>query len=129
MLTDHMVLLSGALLLCLFFLHHIQWVNKARKALRNTPAYSLLVSPTAGIARILPRIQWVSGGPDFRWRNVYECQALSKVRFYCPAHGMHAGVFATSKSDIVQIRSLFPYGIPQLLLADATAIKVTSLLS
>lgn len=34
------------------------------------------------------------------------------------------GVFAASKSDIVQLRSVVPARNPQLLLADATAIKV-----
>ena len=34
------------------------------------------------------------------------------------------GVFAASKSDIVQLRSIFPCRAPELLVADATAAKV-----
>lgn len=34
------------------------------------------------------------------------------------------GVFVTSKSDTVQLRSLFPDSVPQLLIADATVAKV-----
>lgn len=37
---------------------------------------------------------------------------------------IHLGVFAASKSDIVQIRSVVPCHTPQLLVADATAAKV-----
>jgi len=34
------------------------------------------------------------------------------------------GVFAASKSDIVQLRSVFRFRVPRLLVADATAAKV-----
>ena len=35
-------------------------------------------------------------------------------------------IFAASKSDIIQIRSLIPYSTPPLIIADATAAKVRS---
>ena len=40
------------------------------------------------------------------------------------AHHPFLDIFATSKSDIVLLRSLYPSSNPQLLLADATAAKV-----
>ena len=39
-------------------------------------------------------------------------------------HSLSIDVFGASKSDIVQLRSLVPHDVPQLLLADATATKV-----
>ena len=124
MLTDHGVLLFGSLSLCLFLLHHIQRVNRVWKAFGNLPACSLLVSPATIIDRILPRIPFISGGPEFSWKNAYERQSLPREPISYPTHGLRTGIFARSKSDIVQFRSLFPYCIPQLLLADATATKV-----
>jgi len=46
------------------------------------------------------------------------------VRFSYPTNGPCLDVFAASKSDIVQLRSVFPDCTPRLLLADATAVKV-----
>ena len=124
MLTDHEILLLASLLLCLFFLHRIQQIRKVWQAFGNLPAYPLLVAPTATLDRVLPRIPWISGGGGFGWRIGYEGQALSEYIFPYAAHGLCIGIFATSKSDIVQLRSLIPYGVPHLLLADATAAKV-----
>jgi cytochrome P450 len=44
--------------------------------------------------------------------------------FPAPAHCLCLGVFAASNSDVIHLRSLVPYNIPQLLIADATASKV-----
>ena len=66
---------------------------------------------------------------DFIWRNAYERRAYSRVLSWYPAHGPCPGVFSESSSDIVQLRSLFPTYRPQLLLADATAVKVGPLIS
>ena len=45
------------------------------------------------------------------------------IIFYT-THGLHVDIFEASKSDIVQLKSLVPYAVPQLLIADATATKV-----
>jgi len=124
MVTDHQVLLFGPLLLCLFLLHRIRRVKQDWQTLGNLPVYSILVSPIDVLGRILPRIPWISDGSDFSWKNVYESRSLPRGRFSYLAHRPPLGVFAASKSDIVQFRSLFPYSTPQLLLADATAAKV-----
>jgi len=122
MVTDHQVLLFGSLLLCLF-LHRIRRVKQDWKAVGNLPARSILVSPLDTLSRIIPRIPRISYGADFSWGNVYERQPLPRVRLFYPAHSTCLGVFAASKSDIIQLRSLFPSCMPQLLLADATATR------
>jgi len=124
MATDQKVPLFVSLLLCLFLLHRIQRVRQVWKAFGILPAYSVLVSPLDSLSRLIPRIPWISDGNDFSWENVYERQPLLKVPFSYPAHSPCLGVFAASNSDIVHVRSLYPSGTPQLLLADATAAKV-----
>jgi len=124
MLTDHKVLLFGAPLLFLFLLHRTRRVKQNWKSLGSLPAYSVLVSPIDALNSVLPRVPWVSYGADWSCKNVYERQSLLKVQFSYPAHSPRPDVFAASKSDIVQIRSLFPYSTPQLIIADATAAKV-----
>jgi len=124
MATDQKVPLFVSLLLGLFLLHRIQRIRQAWKAFENLPAHSILVSPLNTFSRIIPRIPWISDGNDFSWENVYERQPLPRVPFSYPAHSPCLGVFAASNSDIVHLRSLYPSGTPQLLLADATAAKV-----
>ena len=119
MLTDHGVLLFGSLLLFLFFVHSTLRVKRDWRAFGRLPAYSILVSPLHAVNRILPYIPGISYGAEWSWMNVYEPRPLrSAHRPSC------LDVFAASKSDIVQIRSLFPFGVPQLVTADATAVKV-----
>jgi len=131
MLPDRGVLLFGPLLICLVFLHRIQRVKQVWGAFGDLPAYSRLVSPTTFFSRLLPRIPRISDGVDFSWRKVYERQPLPRVPFSYFAYGfcICLGVFEASKSDIVQLRALFPECKPQLLLADATATKVGPLIS
>lgn len=129
MLTDHEVLLFGSLLLCLFLLHRTRRVRLDWQAFGNLPAYSVLVSPIDDLSRLLPRIPQVSAGRDWGWKNVYERQSILRVRSSVPAQSLCLGVFATSKSDIVQVRSIIPYSTPHLLIADATAAKVGPLIS
>src|SRR6267154_2408250 len=106
MLTDHEVLLFASLLLSLLFLHHIRRVKQVWQAFGDLPAITLLLSPTAIFDVLLPRIPWIAGGPDFSWRNAYERQ-FPGVWFSYLAHRLYIGVFAASKSDTVQLRSLF----------------------
>lgn len=127
MLTGHEALLFGSLLLCLFLLHHIRRVKQDWQAFGNLPAYSVLVSPIDILSRVLPHIPQVSDGRDWGWKNVYERQYIPRVRYSLPAQSPCLGVFAASKSDIVQIRSIIPDSTPQLILADATAAKVRPL--
>jgi hypothetical protein len=124
MLADQNVLLFGSLLLGLFLLHRIQQVKQVWQAFGNLPAHFILVSPLEDLSRILPRIPWISDRPGFSWKNVHERQLHPRVSIFYLAHSPHLDVFAASNSDIVQLRSLFPCSIPQLLLADATAAKV-----
>ena len=124
MFTDHGVLLLGSLLLCLFLLPRIQRIKQVWQGFGNLPAYSFLVSPFYPLSRILPRIPWISDRADFSWKNPYEREALPGARLSYQAHGLYIGIFAASKADIVQLRTLFPRCVPQLLLADATAAKV-----
>jgi len=124
MSTDQKVLLFASLLLGLFLLHRIQRVRQVWKAFGNLPAYSILVSPLDLVSRLIPRTPWISDGNNFSWENVYERQTLPRVPFSYPAHSPCLGVFAASNSDIVHLRSLYPSGTPQLLLADPTAVKV-----
>ena len=124
MLTDHGVLLFGSLLLFLFFLHRIR-VKKDWQALGSLPVYSVLVSPLHPLNGIFPRVPGISYGVEWRWKNVYESQPLPKGQFSCLAHVPSClDVFAASNSDIIQIRSLFPYSTSVLIIADATAAKV-----
>lgn len=127
MLTDHEVLLFGSLLLCLLLLHRIRRVRLDWQAFGNLPAYSVLVSPIDSLSHLLPRIPRVSAGQDWGWKNNYERLSILRVRSSVPAQSLCLGVFATSKSDIVQVRSIIPYNTPHLLLADATAAKVGAL--
>ena len=124
MLTDHGALLFAAIPLCIFFLRRIHQIKSVWQAFGNLPSYSLLISPATTIYNIVPRIPWIPGGDGFVWRNSYERQVPPGVYITYPAHDPHIDIFASSKSDVVQLRSLFPFGIPQLVLADATAIKV-----
>ena len=124
MLTNHGVLLFGSLSLFLFFLHRTLRVKKDSQALGRLPAYSVLVSPLHPLTGIFPRIPGISFGVEWSWRNVYESQPLPKGQFFCLAYIPSClDIFAASKSDIIQIRSLFPYSTP-LIIADATAVKV-----
>ena len=122
-LTDHKVLLLVFTLLCLVVLRRIQRVSQVWKAPGNLPAYFIFVSPTSIFGRRLPRIPWISPGVSFNWRNAYERQPFLRVVCLASSDPL-LGIFAASKSDIVQIRSLFPFCTQQLLLADATAVKV-----
>jgi len=90
----------------------------------NLPAYTRVVSPVGLVTRLLPRIPWISDGINVSWENVYERQPLPRLSFSDTAHSPSLGVFAASNSDIVHVRSLFPSKTPQLLVADATAVKV-----
>lgn len=123
MLTDQKVLLFGSLLLCLF-LYRIRRIKQVWQAFGNLPAHCVLVSPLNILSRLLPRIPWISDGLNFSWENVHERQLLPKPLLSYIAHGPCLGFFATSKSDIVQVWSLFPGNTPQLLVADAAAAKV-----
>jgi hypothetical protein len=124
MLVDHGILLFASLLLVLFFLHCLQQIKQVWQAFGNLPAYFLPISPATSLSRVAARISWISGGEGFAWRNGYERRVPCEVYPSYPAHGLHIGIFAASNSDIVQLRSLLPFGVPQLLLADATATKV-----
>ena len=63
--------------------------------------------------------------PDSVGKRCMNVSLFSEYSFptLLTVHG-HLGIFAPSKSDIVQIRAVFPCHTPQLLLADATAAKV-----
>jgi hypothetical protein len=124
MLTDQKVLLLGPLLFSLFLLHRMKRVNQVWQAFGTLPAYSIVVSPLNILCHLLPRIPWISDGSNFSWENVYERQPLPRLLFSYTAHSLCLGVFAASNSDIVHLRSLFPSETPQLLVADATAVKV-----
>jgi hypothetical protein len=124
MLTDQKVLLLGPLLFSLFLLHHIQRVKQVWQTFGTLPAYSIVVSPLNLLSRLLPRIPWIVDGNNWSWENVYERQPLSRLSFSYTAHSPCLGLFAASNSDIIHLRSLFPSKAPQLLVADATAVKV-----
>ena len=124
MLTAHRVLFLGSLLLCLFLLRRIQQAKRASQAFGSLPAYTSLIAPLTTFSRILPRIPWISDGAGFGWKNAYNRQVFLGVQSSYPTYDPCLGIFVTLKSDIVQTRSLLPYGTPQLLLADAAAIKV-----
>ena len=124
MLIDQKVLLFGPLLLFLFSFHRIRRIKHIWQAFGNLPTYSVLVSPLDVLSRLLPRIPWISVGKNFGWENVYERQLLLRLSLSYTAHSPCLGIFAVSKSDIVHLRSLLPGNNAQLLLADATAVKV-----
>lgn len=127
MLTDNGVLLFGSLLLCLLFLHRALQVKRDWQALGSLPIHSVLISPLFILNRALPRIPVITYGSEWTWRDAYKSQPPPKARFPYPAHIPYIScldIFAASKSDIIQIRSLFPYSTPQLIIADATAAKV-----
>ena len=123
MLTDLKVLLFGSLLLFLSILYRIRRVKQVWQAFDNLPAHSKLVSPLKILSRFLPRIPWITDGMEFSGGAIYERQPVPVYVLLSSSQSI-IGVFATSNSDIVQIRSLFPCGTPQLILADATAAKV-----
>ena len=124
MLTDRKVLLFGSSLLGLFLLYRIRRVKQVWQAFGVLPAHSVLISPLNVFSRLLPRIPWISDGLNSSWENVYERQLLPAPSLSYTAHSPRLGFFAAFKSDIVQIRSLFPGNTPQLLVADAAAAKV-----
>jgi len=124
MLTDHGILLFASLLLGLLFLHRLQQIKQVWQAFGNIPSYFLPISPASPFSLVAARISWISGGEDFVWRNGYERQDPHEVYCSYSAHGLYIGIFAASNSDIVHMRSLSPFGVPLLLLADATATKV-----
>ena len=127
MLTDHKFLLLASILPCLVILRRIWQLKQVWHVLGNLPAYFVFVSPLSIFGRLLPRIPWISPGADFNSKNAYERQPLLTIQFSYPAQGPCLDIFAASKSDIVQLRSLFPGYVPHLLLADATATKVDSI--
>lgn len=123
MTTGARLLVLGPLVLCLFCLRRFHRAKQAWKPFGNLPAYSIFVSPIGIFGRFFPRIPWISAGADFSWRNVYKRQHFPRFSFLVVSRPI-IDAFATSKSDIVLLRSLYPSGNPQLLLADATATKV-----
>ena len=124
MLTDYKFLFLVSILPFLVVFRRIRQVKQAWQVFGDLPAYFIFVSPVSIFSRLLPRIPRISPGADFNWENAYERQPLLTVQSPYPAQGPCLDIFAASKSDIVQLRSLFPNYVPQLLLADATAAKV-----
>ena len=124
MLTDHKFLLLVSILLCFVVLCRIRQLKQVWQVFGNLPASFIVVSPVSVFGQHLPRIPWISPGVDFGFRNAYERRSLLTVQLFYPAHRQCLDIFAASKSDIVQLRSLFPNHVPELLLADATAAKV-----
>ena len=123
MLSDPKVPLYGSLLLLLAILYRIKRAKQVWQAFDDLPAHSKPLSPLNILSRSLPRIPWISDGMEFSGEAIYERQPVPVYVFLfrsCPC----LGVFATSNSDIIQIRSLHSCYTPQLMLADATATKV-----
>ena len=123
MLAVHKVLLFGAFLLCLSFYRRFQRLKRVWRFAGNVPAYFVLISPFTPVNDLLPRIPLIVEGPDFSWRDVYERESLHSFPAYLTVH-VYLGIFMASKSDIVQLRSVFWFRVPRLLVADATAVKV-----
>ena len=124
--TDPKVLLLVSTVLGLVVIRRIQRVRHIWQAPGDSqPAYFIFVSPTSIFGRLLPRIPWFSPGVSFIWKDAYRRQPLLRIMVFSTLLTVQClGIFTASKSDVVQIRSLFPDSTPQLLLADAAAAKV-----
>ena len=113
-------------LFCLVHSSFIAFTGKSKSGKHlgtfRPTSYPFLLS-TSSIVLLLPflhgsQVEMVGVGG-----MAMNVRVFAKCSFYL-AHGPYIGIFAASNSDIIQLQSVLPFGVPQLLLADATATKV-----